>query len=122
MTSEHAVDIVYDWIKSCGEKGYKDKAPIKDKPDKYFVVNAKDSFGQFVNLIPLNINIYFKKNSTGMIDRDMYTLREAIFQLIENGEQPGYLFDIEKSFSELDTTHDKDYDILTTRFNLVITA
>jgi len=124
MNAVDAVDTTYERIKDCGEKVYKDKAPINNKPDKHVVVNTlAEGFNQMVNRIPLNINIYFKKNDTGIPEkRAMYALREVIFEKIESGAHPGYLFDIEKSFSELDTTHNKEYDILTTRFKLVITA
>ena len=119
-----AIDVVYKWVSSGGITAYKDKAPAEIDEENYIVIlSPKEVFSQRTTSVPLNINIYYKKTQSGMINRsEIKTLKDKVISLINEGTLPNYLFDLEQTYAYVNTTYSKTYDILVMRYDLKITA
>jgi len=119
-----AIDVIYGWLKTSKITAFKDKAPNKTELKSFVVINCPTERNlQRINKIPVNVNIYTKKNTNGMISRaEIKVLKQKVIESINNGTSPGYLFDITLSNSFQDTVYSKEYDILVLRYDLNISA
>ena len=117
------ITVVSNWLILAGLKVYKDKAPITENSPLFVVVNSPVEVNfQVVNAIPVNINIYCKKNENGMISRSaMKTAKDKANQAIENGVLPSYLFDLSLTQSYINTTYSDKYDIHVSRYDITVT-
>lgn len=124
-----AVDIIYDIIKDCSLKGkvYKDKAPTKTvtgKIDHVVVSPLTNVEDDYINKIPVNVNGYFKKDSSGMIRRSvMKAFKKEIDKLIKEAAKPiGFYCIIERSLSNNFTDLDNGFDCVNIRFVLTLNS
>lgn len=119
-----AINVVYGWLKAGRVKAYKDKAPVSETSDMFAVIVCPVEVNfQVLTSVPININIYHKKNENGMISRsEMKAMKDKINQLIKNGTLPNYLFDLSQRQSYIDTTYSDRYDIMVNRYDITVTA
>ncbi len=119
------IDIIHDTIKTGGEIDlvlYKDKAPMGEENNHVVISNLGCHPLDFINKVPVNVNIFIKPYGNGMVNRSrLKEYKRKVNSALKNITSPeGIYISSNVSFSTLLTSQKNGFDFINIRLEVII--
>jgi len=118
------IDALYDSIENCGVlvgKGKADLDWIEAKTEHIVINNLPLYEGQLLDRVPINLNIYVPKTTSGMVNRTrLKEIENIVTPLIQSASLNAGYFDLRVTFKQI-VTDEPIFDYRNIRYDLVLT-